>query len=582
MKKTGTVAYLLCILFLWYGTALSASQPSISVTGTVKQPLNLTIEDLRQFESVSVRLNEVTTDRNFHGAFSYRGVPLRTMLELATVQKEETDFFKPVDLVIIIKNKEGKQTVLSWGEIFYRNPSEIIIALTANPIMSHKSCKNCHNPETYEPWLNQLKRQVGFPKLVVANDFYTDRCLEDITNIEVVDLHPKLHVKKLPELFSPKFTITGATKRSKEFSDLASHSHIEIVAKQMGEGKGYHGLKDFTGVSLLEFIKEAGIDPDLNTVFLISAPDGYRSSVSYGELTLNPDGRNIVIADRAAGQPLNENGKFSVIFPNDFSADRWVKAVSKIEAIQLKQKAKLYIIGTGCADTSLISLEAISYMGKSDVFVSTEDIAKRFTKYMGNKPVLFDPLMNAEPFFRKNNPNLPDDEVKKKLEAQRAQSIQMIRDALNNGKNVALLEYGDPTIYGSWIYWLQEFDDQIEIIPGLSAFNVSNAMIKKHYGCNGSIILTVPRGLKDNEAMLKAVAQNGDTLVIFIGLKEMKILMPLFQKYYPETTPVKVVYRAGYSDSERLISTTLKDVMNITEKEKEQHLGIIYIGPCLK
>lgn len=82
--------------------------------------------------------------------------------------------------------------------------------------------------------------------------------------------------------------------------------------------------------------------------------------------------------------------------------------------------------------------------------------------------------------------------------------------------------------------------------------------------------------------MLEAVAQNGDTLVIFIGLKEMKNLMPLFQKYYPETTPVKVVYRAGYSDSERLISTTLKDVMNITEKEEEQHLGMIYIGPCLK
>jgi precorrin-4 methylase len=582
MKKTGTVAYLLCILFLWYGTALSASQPSISVTGTVKQPLNLTMEDLRQFESVSVRLNEVTTDRNFHGAFSYRGVPLRTVLELATVQKEETNFFKPVDLVIIIKNKEGKQTVLSWGEVFYKNPSEIIIALTANPTVPHKSCKDCHNPETFEYRLTQLKRQVGFPKLVIANDFYTDRCLEDITNIEVVDLHPKLHVKKLPELFSPKFTITGGTKGSKEFSDLTSHSHIEIVAKQMGEGKGYHGLKYFTGVPLLELIKEAGLDLDLNTIFLISAPDGYRSSVSYGELTLNPDGRNIVIADRAAGQLLKENGKFSVIFPNDLSADRWVKAVSKIEAIQLKQQAKLYIIGIGCADTSLISLEAISYMGKSDVFVSTEDIAKRFAKYMGNKPVLFDPLMNAESFFRKKNPNLSDEEVKKKLKAQRVQSIQMIRDALNNGKNVAFLEYGDPTIYGSWIYWLQEFTDQIEIIPGLSAFNVSNAMIKKHFGCNGSIILTVPRGLKDNEAMLKAVAENGDTLVIFIGLKEMKNLMPLFQKYYPETTPITVVYRAGYSDSERLISTTLKDILNITEKEEEQHLGMIYIGPCLK
>lgn len=367
-----------------------------------------------------------------------------------------------------------------------------------------------------------------------------------------------------------------------EFTDLSSYPHIQVLAKQTGEGKGYHGLKDFKGVPFLEIIKEAGIDFDLNTLFLISAPDGYRSSVSVGELLFNPYGRDIVIADSAAGQPMKENGKFSVIFPNDLSADRWVKAVSKIEAIRLEQQAKLYITGVGCADTNLITLEAISIMGKADVFISPEDIAKRFKKYIGNKPILFDPLQNTEPMFRKNHPELSPGELVKKLEEQRSQSIQMIRDALGNGKNIALLEYGDPTIYGGWIYWLHEFKDKIEIIPGISAFNASNALIGSHVGCNGSIILTVPKGLKENESMLKAVAEHGDTLVIFIGLKELKNLVPLFQKYYPDTTPVNVVYKAGYSDSERVIKTTFRDVMNITEKEEEQHLGMIYIWPCLK
>jgi DMSO/TMAO reductase YedYZ molybdopterin-dependent catalytic subunit len=394
MKKIG--ACFILILFLSV-QGWASSSPDISITGVVKQPLHLTMQDLSKFEQSSVKLNEVTRDKDYHGSFQYRGVPLKTLLELASIQKEETDFFKPVDLIIIIKNKERKQTVLSWGEIFYRNPSEIIIALTANPIMSQKSCKNCHNPETYEPWLNQLKRQVGFPKLVVANDFYTDRCLEDITNIEIVDLHAKLPVKKMPELFSPKFTITGATKKSMEFSDLASYPHVQILAKQIGEGKGYHGLRNFRGVPLLELLDKAGIEPDLNTVLLVSAPDGYRSLISYGELFLNPEGRNIIIADRVDNQPITKTGKFVLIMPNDLSADRWVKAVAKIEIINLKQKPELYIIGVGCADTNLITLEAVSYMGKSDVFVCTEDIAKRFAKYMGNKPVLFDPLMNAEP-----------------------------------------------------------------------------------------------------------------------------------------------------------------------------------------
>jgi precorrin-2 methylase len=573
-------SFLLVILLSVNG--LAASSPAISITGSVKQPLNLTMEDLRQFESVSVRLNEVTTDRNFHGAFSYRGVPLRTVLELATVQKEETDFFKAVDLAIVVKNKEGKQTVLSWGEIFYRNPAEVIIAVSVAPVMPHRECSGCHTPEVFKKWFDPLKRQVGLPKLIVANDFYTDRSLEDVSSIEIINLHPKMTSRKLPNLFSPEFIVTGAVKENLKIGDISSYPRLGILAKQTGDGKGYHGLKHFGGAPLIEILRNAGIDQDLNTIFLISAPDGYRSLISYGEMLFSSYGRNIIIADMADNQPLKENGKFIAVLPDDLSADRWVKAVDRIEVISLKQKPKLYIIGVGCADTGLITLEAISHMGKSDVFLCTDDIKKRFAKYMGDKPVLFDPLQNAEPMFKKNHPELTPEESKRLLEEQRARDIQKIRDALREGENIAFLEYGDPTIFGSWIYWLREFQENIEIIPGISAFNAANALIEKHIGCNGSIILSVPRGLQSNEPMLKAIAENGDTLAIFIGLKEMENLMPLFKKYYPGTTQVNVVYRAGYSGSKRLIRTTLNEVLGITEKENEKHLGMIYIGPCLK
>jgi precorrin-4 methylase len=58
--------------------------------------------------------------------------------------------------------------------------------------------------------------------------------------------------------------------------------------------------------------------------------------------------------------------------------------------------------------------------------------------------------------------------------------------------------------------------------------------------------------------------------------------MPVFEKYYSPSTPVNLVYRAGYSDSERLVKTTLQEVSKVEEGEKEKHLGMIYIGPCLK
>jgi precorrin-4 methylase len=581
MKRIVVFLFLVLLVLMAPFGAFSAT--ALTVGGTVRQPLNLSVDDLAKFESVAVRLNEVTSDNQFHGVFLYRGVPLRAILDLASVQKEETGFSKAIDLAVIVRNSEGKTTVLSWGEVFYRNPADLMIAFSATPVMPHHTCSGCHQPSFYEPVMNQLKRKVGFPKLVVANDFFTDRSLEDVVHIEVVNLTQKSEKKKMEKLFSPGFTVKGGNGKSLEISDLSGYRHFEASSKHVGDGRGYHGWKRFGGVSLRELLGKLEVAQDMNTAILISSVDGYRSLISYGELFLAPNGERIMIADKVGGEPLQENGKFALVVPDDTSADRMVKAVARIEVVSPKTKPKVYVIGMGCGDTSLITLETISCLGKADVFVAPADIAERFSKYMGNKPVLFDPLLNAEPMFRKNNPNLSDAEIKDKLQKQRAADAKKISDTISQGKSIALLEYGDPTIYGAWQHWLEEsFKGEIEIVPGISAFNAANAMIGKPMGCNGSIVLTVPRGLTANEGMIKAVAANGDTIAVFIGLRELKTLVPLLQKYYPPATPVNVAYKAGYSDGTHLVKTTLNDVLAAVEKEKEHHLGMIYVGPCLK
>ena len=584
MLKKITLVNLFLTLFLSFFYAVNiwaGPSPAISITGAIRQPLNLNLEALQRLETVTVRLNEVTQDRQYHGAFYFRGVPLKTLLELAAVQKEETGFSKQVDLAILVRNKDGKQAVLSWGEVFYSNPAEVVLAFSATPIIPHHDCNRCHGPQVYKKWQDVLSRTVGQPKLVIVNDFYTDRCLEDVTNIEVVDLHLKMANKKMEKLFSPSFTITGDVKQPITISDLAPYQRIEALAKSVGDGAGYHGLDSYGGVLLSEILKKAGVKPDVNQGIIVSAPDGYRTLLSSGEVFLSSRGKGIMVADQIANEPLTKDGKFKLLLADDLAADRWVKAVNNIEVTTFKQKPRLYIIGVGCADTNLVTLEAISYMGKADCFVCPEDIQKRFAKYFGNKPVLFDPLRNTEFMFQKEHPGLSPQKSKKLLEAQRAKDIQSINDALNAGKNVALLEYGDPTIYGGWIFWLDEFKDKTQVIAGISAFNAANAMFGKHIGCKGSIVITVPQGLQANEAMLKAVADNGDTVVIFIGMRELKGLRPLLQKYYANKTPIHLVYRAGYSDSAYIIKTSLKEVVEVAEKEKEQHLVLIYIGPCL-
>jgi len=558
------------------------AQSVISITGEVKQPLYMSKDDLKKFDSSCVRLNEVSKDKSFHGVFYFQGPSLQTVLDLAEVKKEESGFSKLVDLAIVVRNKKGEQVVLSWGEIFYRNPADFILGIEATPIMPKKLGDPAFAQEISPSMVDQLKRNVGLPTLVVANDFYTDRCIEEVTNIEVVNLHLPLQGKKGESVFSPQFTVFADKGKPLDVKELSSYPQTALFAKQVGEGKGFHGFNNYKGVSLSLLLEKAGIKPDLNSVIIVSAPDGYRSLLSYGELFLAHSGEEIMIADTADNQPLKKNGTFMLVLPNDLSADRWVKSVDRIEVISMKKEPKVYIISIGCAETKLITLEALSCLSKADVFVCSDELKNSLASYIGDKPVLFNPLHSLEQIIHKPNPNLTQEEKEKLLKEQRAKEVQKVIAALNEGKTVAYLEYGDPGVFGSGRF-LKDYvsEDKIEIVPGISAFNVSNALLKRDPTCKGSLVISAPRGLKSNEPLVKAIAENGETLVIFMGLKELSTLVPFLQKYYAGTTPISLVYNAGYTEKEKVVRSTLQEVLKATEKETEQWLGLIYIGPCL-
>ena len=574
--------YLLMIVLFLPPSAGAEANPNLSITGLVVQPVNLSLRDLAAHQSVEAQLNEVFQDGQYRGVFRYRGVPLRDLLELASIRKVETDFPNPVDLAVVIRNRDGRQVVLSWGEIFYRNPGGILVALSAQPVMPKRDCGKCHTPEVYRERLNQLSRKIGFPKLVMAEDGYADRSLENIASIEVVDIKPHAPKEKKKELFSPEFTVAGAVKGSKTIRDLSAYSRKRARVKRLGEGDGYHGMEILEGAALKDILGDLEIPADLNQVFLVSAPDGYRALFSYGEIFLAPSGDRLMVADRVNGEPPKQGGAFILAAPDDLMANREVKAVGNIDIISLKKDPQIVIIGVGCGDRDLITLEAVSRMAAVDAFVCPPDIQKRFGKYMGEKPVLLDLYTFAPPVLKKKNPQLSSADLKSLMEKERNQAASVIKKALKEGKTVGILEYGDPTIWSGSRWLLELFDqDRFRIIPGLSSFNVSNALMGTDVGCNGAIVLATPGGLKENPSMVKALAEKGETVCIFMGLKDVEDLSTLFLKFYPPQTPALLAYKAGYVNRERLKRTTLIDLAKAVGMDKEKFLGLIYVGPCL-
>jgi precorrin-4 methylase len=81
--------------------------------------------------------------------------------------------------------------------------------------------------------------------------------------------------------------------------------------------------------------------------------------------------------------------------------------------------------------------------------------------------------------------------------------------------------------------------------------------------------------------MLEALAKKGETLCIFMGIRDIPDLVPLFKEWYTDKTPAYLVYKAGYSGSEHLIKTTLDGLIQAADEYHEKSLGLIYIGPCL-
>lgn len=335
MKKIFKI-FVFQMIFLSNSYFLCASDmKQISITGSVNNPLRVSLASLEKLSTSEVQLNEIYKNGDFKGVFRLKGIPLKDLLDLSNIEKKDTDFKKPTDVVIRVKNSSGQMVTLSWGEIYFKNTDAIMIATSSRPVYPHKGPHHFKDKAAYHQMLKILERSIDYPKLIVRSDFYADRALEDVTEVEVVDLRLNVPGKKSPDAFSKEFRITGAVKKEMILDTLPDLASKTALTHIVGEGRGYHGTCEFSGVSLKDLILETEPDLNLNTVFVISAPDAYRALISYGELFLNPHGERILVADKKDNGPIPHNGKFYVVLPDDLMADREVKAVCKIEIMSI-------------------------------------------------------------------------------------------------------------------------------------------------------------------------------------------------------------------------------------------------------
>jgi siroheme synthase len=254
---------------------------------------------------------------------------------------------------------------------------------------------------------------------------------------------------------------------------------------------------------------------------------------------------------------------------------------------------KLTLVGTGPGDPKYLTLQAIESMQQADVVLANPEMAKKFAKYLEGKKVE-DPWrelwMHQGKIWMKDLETYPPEEraaIVQAKSAQRDEYVKNLKAVLAQGKNIVVLDGGDPTVYSRG-FWLLEGlnDNQIEIVPGIGAMTASMAALKRTSSGAGAryVMQTAPFsffGKQDREDLARDLSRYPGTLVFYMGLAQLGDLVDILKKYQQPDLPVAIVFNAGYPEKERVVKGTLSDIMAKLAEEKEKWMGMIIIGKCL-
>ncbi|HZS01264.1 MAG TPA: precorrin-4 C(11)-methyltransferase [Chloroflexota bacterium] len=229
---------------------------------------------------------------------------------------------------------------------------------------------------------------------------------------------------------------------------------------------------------------------------------------------------------------------------------------------------KVYFIGAGPGDPELLTLKGRRLIGEADLVIYADSLVH--------------PGVCA--FAR------PNAEVVGSASLTLEEVWERMRAAYAAGQTVARVHSGDPSLYGALheqIVRLEAAGIPYEIVPGVSSAFAAAAALGAE--------LTVPdlaqtviftrrptRTTRPPNEDLRALAQHGVTLVIFLSIASMRaVVADLRAGGYPADTPVAVVYRVTWED-ERVLRGTLADIAGQVRAAKIAKQALILVGPAVE
>ena len=248
---------------------------------------------------------------------------------------------------------------------------------------------------------------------------------------------------------------------------------------------------------------------------------------------------------------------------------------------------KFYIVGMG-SSPDLITLRGLETVKQADLFIlEDKPDLEAWKQWIGDKPVWY--LGHISRVFYGVDPQTLKDPKKRAMAIRNAEArkeiIAKIREAVDQGKKVAALQWGDPMMYGTTFYLeMLPKDFPSEIIPGIGAFQSSSAAVKMSppYGWDtSSVILTMTDwpGRKDKN---KELMKHKTSMVFYTMKLDYPKLFDQLKENYPKDTAVAVVLYAGDREKEKVLRSTVgRFLKEIDYRNLPHEMHMLLVGKFL-
>lgn len=162
-------------------------------------------------------------------------------------------------------------------------------------------------------------------------------------------------------------------------------------------------------------------------------------------------------------------------------------------------KGTLYGIGVGPGDPELLTLKALRLIKEADVIALPGEEPKETVAYKiveGAYKELSEKVLLPVPMPMTKDPEL--------LEKYHSEGTALVKKELDEGKNVAFLTLGDPTVYSTYIYVhkrIKEMGYTTEIISGITSFCAVSAKLNAGLVEKAQMLHVIPASYQVEEAL---------------------------------------------------------------------------------